>query len=273
MMLSYPVFRRRVSIFLQPGLEFSQAYKVIGAELVRQSAPNRGNSPAAHLWLGTISEFVSNLIGLDRRRLRGSRPIEMGDPIGFFEAQVVEGKIDMDESSELPLPDIVYVPKWSESDKFTLNQTSSMVSELAPIILFLKYLVRPGDLLVLEEPESHLHPAAQRQMARGIVRLVNAGVKVLITTHSDYLLSQLNNLLRASYASDRWLKRKGFERADCLKHEDVSAFAFRWDDEEGGSRVKELEIRKDVGIDEDEFALVANDLYEETVSFQRIRVK
>ena len=79
--------------------------------------------------------------------------------------------------------------------------------------------------------------------------------------------------MRASYASDRWLKRAGFERADCLRHEDVSAYAFQWDEEEGGSRVKELEIRKDVGIDEDEFALVANDLYEQTILVERIRPK
>jgi len=110
-------------------------------------------------------------------------------------------------------------------------------------------------------------------MARAIVRLVNAGVKVLITTHSDYLVSQINNLLRASYASDRWLKQHGFAREDCLKRDDVSAYAFGWDEEEGGSRVKELEIRKDVGIDEDEFALVANALYDETILVERIRPK
>jgi predicted ATPase len=76
-----------------------------------------------------------------------------------------------------------------------------MVSELAPVILFLKYLVRPGDLVILEEPESHLHPASQRQMARGIARLVNAGVRVIITTHSDYFIGQVNNLLKLSRAS------------------------------------------------------------------------
>ena len=148
-----------------------------------------------------------------------------------------------------------------------------MVSELAPLVLFLKYLVRPGDLLILEEPESHLHPAAQRQLARGIVRLVNAGVQVLITTHSDLFVGQVNNLMRISFASRRWIRENGFEPQDCLKHDDVSAYLFRWDDEQGGSVVDELEIRRDVGIDDAMFGEVINSIYEESLLVQRIRPK
>ncbi len=148
-----------------------------------------------------------------------------------------------------------------------------MVSELAPLILFLKYLVRPGDLLILEEPESHLHPAAQRQLARGIVRLVNAGVKVLITTHSDLFVSQVNNLMRISFASSRWIRENGFEPQDCLKHDDVAAYLFRWDNEQGGSVVDELEIRRDIGIDDAMFGEVINEIYEESLLVQRIRPK
>ena len=148
-----------------------------------------------------------------------------------------------------------------------------MVSELAPLVLFLKYLINPGDLLILEEPESHLHPAAQRQLARGIVRLVNAGVKVLITTHSDLFVSQVNNLLRASHASKRWLRENGFEPEDCLRHDDVSAYLFRWDSKQAGSVVDELEIRRDVGIDDAMFGEVINSIYEESLLVQRIRPK
>ena len=188
----------------------------------------------------------------------------------FIETQVLHGKIDFDESVGLPFPDIAYE---TPTGKFTLNQTSSMVSELAPLILFLKYLVRPGDLLILEEPESHLHPAAQRQLARGIVRLVNAGVKVLITTHSETFIGQINNLLRISYASKRWLREHNFEPEDCIAHNEVGAYQFAWDESQGGSIVKELEVHKDIGIDEAEFIGVIDSLYEESLLVQRIRVK
>ena len=141
------------------------------------------------------------------------------------------------------------------------------------MILFLKYLVRPGDLLILEEPESHLHPAAQRQLARGIVRLVNAGVRVLITTHSDIFVSQINNLLRASYASKRWLREQGFAPEETLKHDDVSAYLFRMDEDSEGSRIEALEIQRDVGIEDPMFNQVIHELYEETLLVERVRPK
>ena len=140
------------------------------------------------------------------------------------------------------------------------------------MVLFLKYLVRPGDLLILEEPESHLHPAAQRQMARGIVRLVNAGIKVLITTHSDLFVAQVNNLMRSKHASQRWLREKGFAPEECIDKENVGAYLFRWNEEQGGSVVEELEIRPDVGIDDAMFGEVVNEIYEETLLVERIRV-
>ena len=148
-----------------------------------------------------------------------------------------------------------------------------MVSELAPLILFLKYLVQPGDMLIIEEPESHLHPAAQRQLARGIVRLVNAGVQVLITTHSETFVTQINHLLRISYASKRWLREHNFEREDRIGHDQVGAYQFAWDEEKRGSIVKRLTVHKDIGIDEAEFIGVIDSLYDESLLVQRIRVK
>ena len=181
---------------------------------------------------------------------------------------MLQGEIDIDESSGLPYPEIVYE---TEAGKFLLNQTSSMVSELAPLILFLKYLVRPGDLLILEEPESHLHPAAQRQLARGIVRLVNAGVKVLITTHSDIIISQVNNLLALRQASPELIGQGGFEPEDFLQPEQVGAYLFRYSQELGGCETVPLEIDPDTGIDEDEFAAVFESIYDESIALQRDR--
>ena len=48
---------------------------------------------------------------------------------------------------------------------------------------------------MVDEPELNLHPENQRRIARLFARLVNAGVKVFITTHSDYIVKELNTLI------------------------------------------------------------------------------
>ncbi len=47
-----------------------------------------------------------------------------------------------------------------------------------------------------EEPETHLHPKAQVAVMDAVVRLVNAGHRMVVTTHSPYILYRLNNLLQ-----------------------------------------------------------------------------
>ena len=251
-----------------------QGHKVLAADIVRRSARSGGSTDNIPTLSGITTEFLGNLIGLDRRMRRRVTDPAMDKAISFIEDEVLHGKIDLDQSAVLPLSEIVYLPSeaQSESDEFALDETSSMVSELAPLILFLKYIVRQGDLLILEEPESHLHPAAQRMMARGVVRLVNAGVKVIITTHSDMFVGQINNSLALSNASQELLEEHGFEPSDFLKPEQVNACLFKYDQEQGGNVIQPLGIDPDTGIDEDEFATVIEAIYNESIVLQRDRV-
>ena len=245
-----------------------EGYKPISSNVLRRSSRTT-NLPRTASFRGTTANFLGDLLLLDwGRSYRESA--ELKGVVGFIENNVLGGNIDLDNSSDLPYPEIIYE---TTSGNFPLTRSSSMVSELAPLVLFLKYLVRHGDLLIIEEPESHLHPAAQRQLARGIVRLVNSGVKVLITTHSETFITQINHLLRISYASKRWLRKHNFELEDCISHDHVGAYQFAWDEEQGGSVVKRLVVHKDIGIDEAEFIGVIDSLYEESLLVQRIRVK
>lgn len=58
--------------------------------------------------------------------------------------------------------------------------------------------IAEGLTLFVEEPEIHLHPAAQREMVHLLVRMVNLGFRVVVTTHSMTVLYALNNLVQAS---------------------------------------------------------------------------
>jgi predicted ATPase len=79
--------------------------------------------------------------------------------------------------------------------KIPLYMGSSAIKSLLDISLYINHIAKKGDILLIDEPEQNLHPANQRKMARLFVRLIKMGVKVFVTTHSDYLIKELNNLI------------------------------------------------------------------------------
>ena len=119
---------------------------------------------------------------------------------------------------------------------------SSMVSELAPVVLFLRHVVAPGDLLIIEEPESHLHPAMQAEFARQLALVVKAGIRVLVTTHSEWILDQFANLVRMSDLPES--RRKGLRASDAVLGSDqFGAWLFKQKQRPKGSVVEEITNR------------------------------
>ena len=76
-----------------------------------------------------------------------------------------------------------------------LHLASSSARGLSDLYFFLHHQAHGNHLLIIDEPESHLDTGNQILLARLLARMVHAGVKVLITTHSDYLLKEINNLI------------------------------------------------------------------------------
>ena len=79
-----------------------------------------------------------------------------------------------------------------------LHRASSSARGLSDLYFFLRHTAEEDHLLIVDEPESHLDTANQRLLARLLARLTRAGLRVLITTHSDYLIKEINNLVMLS---------------------------------------------------------------------------
>jgi AAA15 family ATPase/GTPase len=110
--------------------------------------------------------------------------------------------------------------------------SSTSVRALFDLHLWLKHQAKKGDILFIDEPELNLHPENQLKMAQLLVRLINSGINVFITTHSDYILKHFNNLLML--ANDfpnkpTLLKEFGYTSKETLRIEDVKAYVAHHD--------------------------------------------
>ena len=108
-----------------------------------------------------------------------------------------------------------------------LHLASSSVRGLSDLYFFLRHVAQRNHLIVIDEPESHLDTANQILLARLLARLVRRGLKVLLTTHSDYLIKELNNLIMLNSVfrnKAKTIKELGYAKDDCIAPERIRAY-------------------------------------------------
>jgi len=145
----------------------------------------------------------------------------------LLELGILNGEMEVASSALDISLEFLYKPNRDVS--LEIQVASSMVKELSPFILYLRYLAKPGQLLVIDEPEMNLHPAAQVRLIELIAMLVNAGLNVLFTTHSTYMVDHLTNLIKATNIRDKEAIRRKFflNSADAfLSRDQVSVYLF-----------------------------------------------
>ena len=218
----------------------------VGLERSRESA----------MLSGMIGDFLKQIISYQVGHVSSD---EMNGVAKVLEDEVLRGEIAVNRPAG-GYPEFRYRPQNSEQ-ALRMSHSSSMVSELAPLVLFLRSILQPGDTLIIEEPESHLHPAAQTKIAITLARLVRVGVRVIITTHSDWLLEQIGNLIREGEVMK--LGKNQAEPTTWLTEEEVGAWWFRTD-----KPVEEISFEHIAGIEPEEYGEVAEKLYNRSVDLR-----
>nr|WP_296478345.1 AAA family ATPase [uncultured Acetatifactor sp.] len=144
--------------------------------------------------------------------------------VQYLENGMADGTVEM---SALPNKEAMYVPNGKTSG-MPLRITSAVVTELSPLILILKYK-RYVDALFYEEPEMCLHPQLQQKMGRVLCKMVNAGVQMNVTTHSDIILQHVNNMIRLSGREDREeiCHQLGYMARDLLSPQKVKVYQLK----------------------------------------------
>lgn len=156
--------------------------------------------------------------------------------------------------------------KLSNEDLLPLSAVASSIKELSPIIMALQNSNINELSIMFEEPEAHLHPSLQIDIAKVISYLVNKGVFIQVTTHSDLFLTQINHLVRLdkilkkdNKLYDDIIKKIGIPKSFTLSSHLVNAYLFK--KEKTGMTVIEKQDLSD-GIPFDTFKKSYDKLFE-----------
>ena len=236
-----------------------QSHRVIASSLVKRAT--RGGLPHLEVptFSGIVADFMQQLILYEEFDGPNEKMRHLAETI---ESDVLVGQILMKPSTS-GYPEFLYCPT-DMGEEVRLTRAASMVSELAPLVLFLRGGIRYSDMLIIEEPEAHLHPGAQTEIALTLAGLVRAGVRVIVTTHSDWLLKEIANLIRIGD-----LKRKGVPKMEVMSPthwllpEEVGTWWFQKDES-----VKPIPFDPTEGIEPKDYEDVADKLYDRSVNLQ-----
>ena len=206
-------------------------------------------------FLEQLVEMVSSQPGRVRRGRRDREGLRrLGKRI---EDGILGGAVKVGGLPGVAYPHFTYLPRGWKSG-LPLTNASSMVSELAPVVLYLRHVVSPDDLLIIDEPESHLHPAMQVAFTRQIAAIAGAGVRVLLTTHSEWVLEALGNVVGRAGLPDRGPGQGGREFLDANS---VGVWLFEPAEPGRGSTVREIALDADTGLYPSGFDSIASVLH------------
>jgi hypothetical protein len=206
-----------------------------------------------------LSDYFIKLSGItaEKRQYEGKETDLLAQEI---ENEIIKGRVEFDQKTKR----LIYFP-YGTTLRLDLSTTSSMVSELSPIVSYLRYILtrppqlvlagyrrrrirpqrsQPRALLIIEEPEAHLHPENQAKITEIFAKLTKAQVKVILTSHSNYVFNKTNNLVLAGL----------------LEPNNIQATVFKMTDK--GSIGKRLTV-DELGIDDENFIETAERLFDE----------
>jgi len=142
---------------------------------------------------GTFETYAASIVAYwkteedSRLDMLGSQLEAMGLSWKVIARQVDDTKI------ELQVGRLAHAKRGSAYDLVNIADVGFGVSQSLPVLVAL-LCAQPGQLVYLEQPELHLHPKAQRSIARILCRAIKNG-SVVVETHSELLIREIQTLV------------------------------------------------------------------------------
>jgi len=174
-----------------------------------------------------------------------------------IQKEILKGKYKVEKDGIYFMPYKKDANKNNYNEKISLHLTSSTIKTFFSLVFYLEHLAKEGETLIVDEPELNLHPSNQRKIARILSMIANRGVKVIVSTHSDYFIREINNLIMLSndFPSKKTLMEKyNYDKNMLIYAYNVNAYLFC------KNTIEKMEIDNQEGIIAKTFDSVINDL-------------
>lgn len=194
-------------------LQHAQKDSIDPMELLKDIISSRYADP--------VQDYIQHLNKIGRTQKQKSVYREYAQNI---QKKILNGKYEVDNQGN-----VFFLPYRSNNKKLPLHFSSSTVKTFFGLVFYLEHLADKGDCLMIDEPELNLHPDNQREVARVLAQLVNHGLKIIVSTHSNYFMREINNLimLKNDFPGVEALRNKYKYSADeLLASSVVSAYLF-----------------------------------------------
>ena len=148
-----------------------------------------------------------------------------------IENEILHGSISISEDGALQ-----FISDKAPEITLPVHLSASIVKNISGLLVYLKHQAKNNELLIIDEPEIGLHPDNQILLARIFARLINNGVRLLISTHSDYIIRELNNLTILSSEKEKVQKKSkefGYDADERINPADIGAYLFNYNSEGG----------------------------------------
>lgn len=160
---------------------------------------------------GTFENYVASIIN-NWQKTKDERLIELCkamETLGLT-SKVVAKKLN-DIEIELLVSNLA--GKGEENHLISIADVGFGLSQILPVIVAL-IVAEPGQLVYLEQPEIHLHPRATAALGDLLVNAANRGVRLVVETHSEFLLLAVQSLVAEGKLSPEKVKLHWFTKKE-----------------------------------------------------------
>lgn len=225
----FPVERNSINIFSKelsinrnnvieqiqelPAGDTKDVIKLVRNKTNRYSLPIRDNL--------AIAEDLANL------RNEDSDFKDFGEEI---ERELLSGEVTISDEGEME-----FISSHAKTKKIPVHISASIVKTLSGLVFYLKHLAKKGDLIIIDEPELNLHPDQQVKLVRVFAKMINKGFRFLISTHSDYIIKEINNLIMLSDDSEsvkNLMEQLRYTEDEKIKSSEVNAYYFNYNNKD-----------------------------------------